>query len=101
MPYLSGGDYYGEFTTTHPVTGGAADADTTPTATATRNGANDPSFALTVTHLDLGVYVIAGTLPATYQSGDFVQIRVTVTVAGITGTGVVDRFQIDAPAETS
>jgi hypothetical protein len=101
MPYLSGGDYYGEFTTAHPVTGAAADADATPTATATRDGIDDPSFALTVTHLDVGAYAVAGTVPATYQAGDFVQIRVKVTVAGVEGTGVVDRFQIDAPVEVS
>jgi hypothetical protein len=101
MPYLSGGDYYDEFTTAHPVTGAATDADTTPTAIATHDGVDDPSFVLTVTRLDIGVYKVAGTVPATYQAGDFVQIRATATVAGITGTGVVGRFQIDAPIEVS
>jgi hypothetical protein len=101
MPYLPGDDYHVTFTLSHPVVGGAADADFSPTAIATRNDVDDPTFLLSVTHLDTGRYAIAGTIPATYQSGDDVEISVTATVAGIEGKGVIGRFQVDAPSEVS
>lgn len=87
------GSYYGEFCTQRFDTGAATDADSTPTATATKNGADDGSFSLTVTKIDTGRYKITGTVPA-YTAGDIVQISVAATVNSVAGKGVVDEFVV-------
>jgi hypothetical protein len=90
------GAYYGEFTTSSPTTGAATDADSTPTATATKNGTDDGSFSLTVTKIDTGRYKVTGTVPSGYASGDQVQISVAATVGSVAGKGVVDQFTVRA-----
>lgn len=87
------GSYYGEFVTSRADTGAATDADTTPAATATKNGTDDGSFTLTVTKIDTGRYKITGTVPA-YTAGDSVQISVAATVNSVAGKGIVDEFVV-------
>lgn len=87
--------YVAEFITTNPYTGAAADADSLPTATATRNGTDDGTFALTATKIDTGRYKITGTVPAGYAAGDVVQVSVAATVSGISGKAVADSFSVD------
>lgn len=87
------GSYYGEFITSRADTGAATDADSTPTATATRNGTDDGTFSLTVTKIDTGRYKIAGTVPA-YTAGDIVHVSVAATVNSVAGKGVVDEFVV-------
>ncbi|GEM_PF-3305258 len=87
--------YTAQFTTQHPDTAVAIDADATPTATATRNGTDDGAFNLTVTLIATGRYKITGTVPATYSAGDIIQITVNATVNGTNATAVIDHFQID------
>lgn len=87
------GSYYGEFVTSRFDTGAATDADSTPTATATKNGTDDAGFSLTVTKIDTGRYKITGTVPA-YSAGDNVQISVAATVNSVAGKGVVDEFVV-------
>jgi hypothetical protein len=93
--YQAGDSYYGEFCTQRFDTGAATDADSTPTATATKNGADDGTFSLTVTKITTGRYKITGTVPAGYSVGDVVQISVAATVNSVAGSGVVDQFTID------
>jgi hypothetical protein len=88
--------YYGEFTTASFTTGAATTADSMPTATATKNGADDGTFALAVALLDTGRYKITGTVPAGYAKGDQVQVSVSAIVGGVTGKGVIDGFVIDS-----
>lgn len=95
MSYRPGDSYYGEFTTCNPATGAAQNADAPPAATATRNGADDAGFALTVSNLDSGRYRVSGTVPAGYARGDSVQISVAATVAGVSGKAVIDAFVAD------
>jgi len=95
MGYKPGDIYHGEFTTCRFDTGIAADADTLPTATATRNGADDASFSLTATRLDTGRYAVSGTIPTSYASGNSVQISVSATVGGVAGKAVIDGFVVD------
>lgn len=83
--------YYGEFVTSRADTGAATDADTTPTATATKNGVDDATFTLTVTKIDTGRYKVTGTVPS-YTAGDIVQISVAATVNSVAGKGVIDEF---------
>lgn len=94
MDYLPGTTYYGEFTTSHPLSGGATDADSPPTALASRDGVDDPSFVLTVSHLDTGRYAVSGVIPSTYLAGDQVSIVAGATVGGILGTEVIDTLEI-------
>lgn len=94
MSYRPGDAYFGGFTTASPTTGAAANADTTPVATATRNGTDDGAFALTVNNLATGRYKLTGTVPPGYNSGDVVQISVAATVGGVAGVAVVDRFTV-------
>ncbi len=89
----SGGSYYGEFITSRADTGAATDADSTPTATATKNGTDDGTFSLTVTKIDTGRYKITGTVPA-YTAGDIVQISAAATVNSVAGKGIVDEFVV-------
>lgn len=93
--YRPGDSYYGEFTTSNFSTGAAADADSLPSATATKNGTDDVSFTLTCAKIDTGRYKITGTIPA-YSVGDRVQISVAATVDSVAAKAVVDNFQISA-----
>jgi hypothetical protein len=68
------GSYCGLFCTQRFDTGAATDADSTPTATANKNGIDDGSFTLTVTKIDTGRYKVTGTVPAGYTAGDSVII---------------------------
>jgi hypothetical protein len=94
LTFKPGASYTGEFVTTVPYTGAAANADSLPTATAMRNGTDDGAFTLTVTNMDAGRYMVTGTVPA-YSAGDVVQISVSATVSGIAGKAVIDNFMID------
>jgi hypothetical protein len=85
------GSYYGLFTIT--VTGEATDADTLPSATATKNGVDDGDFTLTCAKIDTGRYKITGTVPA-YDDGDLVQVSVAATVNSVATKGVVDEFVV-------
>lgn len=96
MSYRPGDAYYGEFTTCSSATGGAQNADAVPVATATRNGADDASFILTVTNLDPGRYRVSGTIPASYARGDSLQVSVAATVGGVAGKAVVDSLVLDS-----
>lgn len=87
--------YTAQFTTQHPDTAVATDADNLPNAIATRNGTDDGTFTLTVTNLATGRYKITGTVPATYTAGDIVQIVVNATVATTAANAIVDQFIID------
>lgn len=95
MSYKPADSYYGEFTTQNPTTGAITAATGTPVATATHNGVDDGTFALTVGSLATGRYKITGTIPAGYAAGDVVQISVSATVSGVAGGAVVDAFVLD------
>jgi len=87
--------YTAQFTTQHPETAVATNADSLPVATATRNGTDDAGFVLTVTNMATGRYKITGTIPVTYTAADIIQISVQATVATIAATAIVDGFAID------
>ncbi len=95
MIYKTGDNYYAEFTTSRPSSGEALNADSLPVATATRNGADDAAFVLTVTNMATGRYKVTGTVPA-YSLNDIVQVSIAATVDGIAGVGVIDGFRIVA-----
>ena len=92
MFYRPGDNYYSEFTTFN--VGGAVDADSLPTATANCNGTDDGSFALTVTKIDTGRYKVTGTIPATYVSGNIVNVTVSATISTIVNKKRIDVFRI-------
>ena len=96
MTYKPGDTFHGEFTTCNAATGAAQNADTTPSATATRNGTDDAGFTLTVTNLDTGRYKVSGVIPAAYVRGDSVQISVAATVGGVAGKAVIAAFVLDS-----
>lgn len=81
--YKPGETFYFEFITSNPSTGQVADATGTPVATSNVDGTDDPLFVLTVTRLDLGRYLIEGTVPSTYTYGTVVNITVSATVSAI------------------
>lgn len=87
MPVKSGQAVTVEFTTANPTTGAAADATGTPTGTLYVNGTANAA-TVTVTNQATGVYKAAVTLP-TLAAGDVVAIRISATVASITGEGIV------------
>jgi hypothetical protein len=95
MGYKPGDTYYGEFTTCRFDTGAAADADSPPTVIATRNGVDDLTFSLSSTKIDTGRYKVTGAIPATYASGNAVQICVNATVGSVVGKCVIDGFVLD------
>ncbi len=88
--------YTAQFTTHATETGAPTNADTLPTANATRNGTDDAGFVLTVTNLATGRYKITGSVPASYVEGDLVQIVVNATVDSTSDTAIVDHFIIDS-----
>lgn len=50
------------------------DAGEAPSVGVVRNGADDPAFALTVSALAAGRWVVSGVVPSTYAPGDVVQV---------------------------
>lgn len=96
MSYKPNDPYYTLFTTRRLDTGTITNADANPTAMATLNGIDDTSFGLTVTLLDTGRYRISGQIPASYASGDVVQVWVSATVNSLSDKAVVDSFVVDA-----
>lgn len=87
MSVKSGQAVTAVFTTSHPTTGAATDADSTPTGTLYVNGTADAA-SVTVTNITTGVYKAAVTLPS-LSAGDVVDIRIAATVNSVAGTGVV------------
>ncbi|MBL4700318.1 hypothetical protein JYU15_01425 [bacterium AH-315-I18] len=87
--------YTAQFTTQHPDTAVATNADSLPVAIATRNGTDDAGFVLTVTNMTIGRYKITSTIPVNYIAGDLIQITIQATVATIAATAIVDHFTID------
>lgn len=96
--FLPNTSYYAEFVTSDPYTKAAADADSLPAATATKNGTDDGAFSLTVTKIDTGRYKITGTVPADYAHGDRVDVSVAATVSSIAGKAVVNSFVVVSAA---
>jgi hypothetical protein len=96
MLYRSGDLYHAMFCTQRFDTGAASDADSIPLVTATRNGTDDSGFSLTAAPIATGRYAISGTIPLGYLPGDVIQVSVAATVAGVSGTAVVDQFRIVA-----
>jgi hypothetical protein len=95
MSYRPGDSYHGQFTTQRADTGRLAEADALPLAVATRNGADDAAFSLTIAMVAPGRYAVAGTIPAGYQAGDTVQVVALAAVGGVEGAAVIDRFVLD------
>lgn len=75
------------FTVCDPGTGAAIDADSLPTGTLHVDGV-DNAAAVTIANGGTGYYTAAVTLPA-LTAGQIVGVRVTATVAGIAGQGIV------------
>lgn len=95
MVYKTGESYYKEFTTADPVTGEAKNADSTPVATANKNGTDDSGFSLTVTNLDTGRYKITGTIPSGYAKKDVVNITISVLMNSLTYKALLETIKID------
>lgn len=89
-----GDNYVIEFTTHRFDTGAISDADTLPSAVASLNGTDDPSFILTVTKKATGHYKVTGTIPV-YNDSDIVNVTVSATVNGVSNAAVIDNFQIN------
>jgi hypothetical protein len=83
-----------QFTTINPSTGAATDADSAPTGTLIRNGANTAE-AVTIANITTGVYSATVTVPSGYVAGDEIQIRVAATVNSVAGQGVVWQTTLD------
>lgn len=95
--FYPGGPYHGELVTSSPITGGAADADSLPVATARRNGVTAGDFTIVVANAGTGDYTLAGTIPSDWAEGDVISIRVAATVGGVPGLGAVDSFILGGP----
>lgn len=100
MGYKPGDTFVAMFTTSSPTTDEPVNADSTPVATAYRNGVADGAFALTVTNVATGLYKATGTVPMGYADGDSIQVVATATITTRPFQGVVDRAVIDY-ADTS
>jgi hypothetical protein len=93
MP-VAGSNYYSQFSLSNPTTGAAQNADSLPTATATRNGVADAGFVLTVVNSATGLYTVSGVIPSSYATGDWVSISASATVAGVHATAVIETFVV-------
>ena len=87
--------YYSEFIVYNPSTGEVVNADSTPVATASNCGVDDSDFALTVTNINTGRYLINGIIPSDYLPGNIVTVFIITTVSSIVGKAIVDSFMID------
>ncbi len=85
MDYKPGDTVYVEICTQVFATGVATNADSLPTGTVNKNGADDGAVAVTVSNLDAGRYKAVFTIPTTYLSGDVLNLTVAATVSGVAG----------------
>lgn len=90
------GDFVSKDFTVQDGTGAASNADFLPTAVLVRNG-SDTAVVVTVTNKETGVYNISFTIPATYEAGDEVEVRVTAVVSSITAKDYVFSTTLDGP----
>lgn len=95
ITYKPGMLFFGQFCTQRFDTGISTDADSLPTASASRNGVDDEAFVLTVSHLVTGRYGISGTIPLSYTVNDIVHISAAATINGVGGQAVVAEFVIE------
>jgi hypothetical protein len=93
MP-VAGTNYYGQFSLSNPTTGAAQNADSLPTAIATRDGVLDAGFVLTVANAAMGLYTVSGVIPSGYATGDWVSISAFATVSGVHATAVIETFVV-------
>jgi hypothetical protein len=84
----AGDQFTVQFTTQNPTTGAAQDADSLPTAVLVKDGV-DTAVTVTVAHVATSIYNVSWAIPLAYEAGDVIQIRVTATVAGVTGNDII------------
>ena len=77
----------------HPVSKAQSDADALPTGVLIRNGV-DTAEAVTITNEATGLYKAVVTVPAAYENGDDLELKITATVNGLTNTVVIARTMI-------
>lgn len=87
MSVKSGQNVTRLFATSNPTTGAAADADVLPVGTLYVNGVADDATII-ITNIATGLYSAAFILPA-LAAGDSVDLRISATVAGVAGEGIV------------
>jgi len=97
--YQAGDTIRWEFPTHNPASSTAADADDTPTGVLLRNG-TATAETVTVANQATGIYLASATVPEDWEDGDEVQLRVTATVAGITGNTHSPVWVLDVAAAT-
>jgi hypothetical protein len=79
--------YWGNFSTFNSATGAQANADSTPTGTAYKNGSAETHTTVTVTNVSTGFYKWTAALDGTYWSDkDELTVVVAATVNSITET---------------
>ena len=86
---------YTEFCTYDNTTGASANADSLPIGTLVQNG-NDTTETVTISNKTTGVYKATITVPTGYSIGDKLQIRIEVTVNGITAKAIVWGDYVDS-----
>jgi len=95
--WLSPGDTLRkEFTTASPSNGQSMTADSLPVAVLAQNGVADVAVTVTVTLLETGRYLATCVIPGDYTAGDTVSLRVTATVAGVTGRDTLTEQRLQA-----
>jgi hypothetical protein len=99
MPYKPGDNIYLSFTT-QDGTATAVNADSTPTGTLRRNGANSAQ-SVTVTNNATGDYTASAAIPLPWSGGDLLEMIIAATVKGVAGKavfglGALERGQQDS-----
>ncbi|MCE9546919.1 MAG: hypothetical protein K8T25_15700 [Planctomycetia bacterium] len=83
-----------QFTTRHPYSGAATNADSTPSGTLIKNG-TDQGDTVTVTNVSTGVYKAAVTIPSGAAAGDLLALRIAATVASVADNAVIWHDLVD------
>lgn len=94
MSYFPNSSYAATFTTQRIDTGGAANADSTPSCWAIVNGSQDINFILAVSNIGTGQYSVTGAIPSNYTRGTAVQVVAQALVNGVRGYQVVSDFVV-------
>ncbi len=78
-----------EFPTADPETGDAANADSLPVASLSRNGTVDGAVVVAVANKATGVYEATCDIPDDYDEGDIIAVRVTASIGDVDGVDIV------------
>lgn len=93
--YRPGDTFYSSFTTNN-LSGVSTNTDITPWGTMVKNGTDDTSVTIFINNIDIGRYIISGTIPAGYVKGNSIGVIVSGLISNNLAKNYLDLGQLDS-----